>query len=167
MSIDEKSSGESDERYRAEICLDAAPSTRAALDANPQMWPRITSDVPPGWDIEVASSISLLSQLAADTGVEILIAQFKSKFGKLRVYLDIEEDQVAPFESTVASSMSARYQNTASTASVSERARSIVDATAGRCSTRCEVCGATAVLVNKAGWLVTACPTHAGTNRLT
>ena len=37
-------------RRRAEVDVDEAPLTRAILDAHPEMWPRISSVVPAGWD---------------------------------------------------------------------------------------------------------------------
>lgn len=128
------------------------------------MCPRIFSDVPPGWDVEVAQAILTLAQLSASTGVAILVAQIKSKFGGLRMYIEIAEDSVGPFEAAGSTPTSTRYRTSAKQGSVRERALAIVDGAADRCATRCVRCGADAVLVNKGGWWITACPTHARSN---
>lgn len=149
------------ERSKGQIYLDDAPATRAALEAHPTMWPRIFSDVPTGWDTEVAEALTELARLSAETGVEIAVAQIKSKLAGLRIYLEVAEDSVGPLEEAGSTPLSTHFRSSANPGSVRERAHAIVDAAAARCATRCERCGADAVMVNKGGWLVIACPTHA------
>ena len=52
-------------RRRAEVDVDEAPLTRAILDAHPEMWPRIGSFVPAGWDQEVANALQAIMALAS------------------------------------------------------------------------------------------------------
>ena len=149
------------ERSKGQIYLDDAPATRAALEAHPTMWPRIFSDVSKGWDVEVAQALTELARLSAETGVEIAVVQIKSKLAELRIYLDVAEDSVGPLEEAGSTPLSTHFRSSAKPGSVRERAHAIADAAAARCATRCERCGADAVMVNKGGWLVIACPTHA------
>lgn len=149
------------DRFRGHVYLADAPATRAALDAYPSMSPRIFSEVPAGWDTEVAQALLALAQLSAETGVEIVVAQIKSKLAGLRIYIEVAEDSVGPIEEAGSTPLSTHFRTSAVPGSVRDRARAIVDAAAARCATRCERCGADAVLINKGGWLVTACPTHA------
>ena len=162
---EDRDTGEVDrERHRWHQCFADAPATLAALEANPNLGPRIFSDVPAGWDAEVAHALLALARLSAETGVEIVVAQFKSKFGGLRMYVDVAEDSVGPLEYARSTPLSTSFRPSAKHGSVRERAMAIVDAAAARCAKRCERCGADAELVNKRGWLVTACPTHARLN---
>lgn len=119
------------------------------------------SDVPTGWDADVAQALIALAHLSAETGVEIAVIQFKSKLGGLRIYLKVDEDSVGPLEVAGSTPFSTHIRSLAKPGSVRHRAHAITDAAAVRCAARCEKCGADAVLVSKGGWLVTACPTHA------
>jgi hypothetical protein len=149
------------QRPRGQINLADAPTSRAALDTYPRLWPRIFSAVPTGWDTDVAQALIELAQLSAETGVEIDVAQINSKLAGLRLSLKVEEGAVGPLEVAGSTPLSTRFHSSANPGSVRDRARAIVAAAAARCATRCERCGANAALVNKQGWLVTACPTHA------
>lgn len=162
MSSDDLHEEQLEERKRGDLYLDQTPLTHIALQKHSSMWPRIASDVPPGWDVEVARALAELAQLSAETGVEIRIAQIKSKFAGLRIYLDIAESSVGPLEPAGASPMSVRFRTSAKPGSVRQRAMAVVDAAAHACSTRCEVCGEQGVVVNKAGYLLLACPAYAG-----
>lgn len=161
MDENQKADGSRRERAKGPLDLSDAPATRAALQAHPSMWPRIFSDVPAGWDTEVAQALTELAQLSAETGVEITVAQIKSKLAGLRIYLEVTEDSVGPLEVAGSTPFSTHIRSSAKPGSVRDRARAIVDARAARCATRCERCGADAVMVNRQGWLTIACPIHA------
>lgn len=149
---------------RAEVDMDNAPRTRAFLEAHPTLWPRISSFVPSGWDDEIASALQALMDLSAETGVEIRVAQIKSKLAGVRLYLDIDEDSVGPLEIVNSSPISTRLRSSSTPGSVRERATAIVNAASERCESRCERCGAPGVLRNDSGWLNIACTPHAGTD---
>ena len=151
-------------RRRAEVDVDEAPLTRAILDAHPEMWPRISSFVPAGWDQEVANALQAIMALAGETGVEIRVAQIKSKLAGLRLYLDIDEESAGPIEFVNSTPISTRLRSSSKQGSVRERATAIVDAAAGRCEARCELCGAAGAFRNESGWLRIACSVHALTN---
>ena len=80
--------------------------------------------------------------LAGETGVEIRVAQIKSKLAGLRLYLDIDEESAGPIEFVDSTPISTRLRSSSKQGSLRERATAIVDAAAGRCETRCELCGA-------------------------
>lgn len=86
-------------RRRADVDVDEAPLTRAILEAHPEMWPRIGSFVPAGWDKEIARALQAIMALAVETGVKIRVAQIKSKLAGLLLYLDIDEKSAGPSSS--------------------------------------------------------------------
>jgi hypothetical protein len=141
MQDDDFNDEPAQERPNGNFYLDQAPATRAVLEAHPVMWPRIFSDVPTGWDAEVAQALRVLVQLSADTGVSILVAQIKSKFAGLRIHLDIDEVSIGRFEEEVSTPMNARLRASAQLDSVRQRARAVVSAAVARCATRFERCG--------------------------
>lgn len=151
-------------RRRAEVDVDEAPLTRAILEAHPEMWPRIGSFVPAGWDEEIARALQAIMALAVETGVKIRVAQIKSKLAGLRLYLDIDEKSAGPIEFVDSTPISTRLRSSSKQGSVRERATAIVDAAAGRCETRCELCGAPGAFRNESGWLRIACSVHARTD---
>lgn len=149
-------------RRRADLDLERALLTRAILDAHPEMWPRIGSAVPAGWDQEIAQALQGIVALAGETGVEIRVSQIKSKLASLRIYLDIDEDSLGPVEIVGKTPISTRLRSSSTPGSIRERATGIIDAAAMRCESRCERCGAAGVLLNDGGWLRIACTAHAG-----
>jgi hypothetical protein len=164
MNEDLDTGGIDRDRSLLHQCFADAPATLAVLEANPSLGPRIFSGVPSGWDSAVAQALSALAHLSAETGVEIVAVQIKSKFGSLRIYVDIEDDSVGVLEEVKSTPVCASFRASALARSVRERATAIVRAAAVLCAKRCERCGADAELVNKNGWLVTACPTHGRTS---
>ena len=150
------------ERKRAEFDIDTAPLTHDFLEAHPEMWPRISSFAPTGWDAEIAGALRALVDLSTETAVGIRVSQVKSKLGGLRIYLDIDEDSLGPVEVVDSTPISTRFRSSSTSGSVRDRARAIVDAAGARCESLCELCGAPGVLRNESGWLHIACPAHAG-----
>lgn len=74
------------------------PLTNAVIARLPQLRPRIESFVPDGWDAVAAQALEDIALLADETGVPILIAQFKEKFGDFRIYVNIDEPSIGPLE---------------------------------------------------------------------
>lgn len=148
-------------RRQAEVDLEVAPATRALLERNPAMWPRIHSFAPARWDEEIADALKAIAHLSTETGVEIRVAQFKSKLAGLRIYLDIDEESAGHLEVVDSTPISTRLRASSRPGSVRERATAIIDAAAQRCETRCELCGGPGVLRHEGGWLSIACNDHA------
>ena len=148
-------------RPRAETGVEGAPATRAVLEAHPDMWPRISSAVPAGWDHEIAQALQAIVALAAETGVEIRVSQIKSKLASLRIYVDIDEESLGPVEIAGSTPISTRLRSSSTSDSIRERATGIVDAAAKRCESRCERCGAPGAFLDDGGWLRIACTAHA------
>ena len=142
------------------IDLAPIPLTRAAIDVAPGLSPRIASHVPKGWDAAVAAAIRAIAALSMESGVQIRLAQMKSKFGGLRMYLDIDEDSVGPLEVSDTTPISTRLESSATQGSVRSRARAIISEAERQCSVLCEQCGATGALRSEAGWLRVACGLH-------
>lgn len=151
---------------RIEFNTEDSPLTGAFLERHPHMWPHIHSSVPAGWDADVAGALQAIAELAAETGVDIGVAQLKSKFGSLRVYLDIDERSAGPWKVVDETSVHSRLRSSSTAGSVRERATAIIDAASARCESRCERCGAPGVLLNDGGWLRIACTAHARTNSM-
>ena len=148
---------------RNEFNGEDSPLARAALERHPEMWPQIHSSVPRGWDAEVAGALEAIAELADETGVTIRVAQIKSKFAELRVYLDVDERSAGAWEAVNETPDHTRLRSSSAPGSVRERATAIVDAASKRCESRCERCGAPGVLLNNGGWLRVACTAHART----
>ena len=148
-------------RRRAELDLERAPLTRAVLDAHPEMWPRIGSAVPAGWDQEIAQALQAIVALVGETGVEIRVAQIKTKLASLRIYLDIDERSLGLVEIAGSTPISTRLRSSSTPGSIREWATGIIDAAAKRCEARCERCGAPGAFLDDGGWLRIACTAHA------
>lgn len=148
----------------AEIDMDEAPRVRAFLQSHPTMWPRIDSAVPAGWDAEIASALEAIYELSTETGVEIRVAQIKSKLAGLRLYVDIDEASAGSLEVLKSTPTSTRMRSSSAPGSVPERAMEIVDAASKKCEALCERCGAPGTFRNASGWLKIACNAHAGTD---
>jgi len=157
-NFDDESDGP---RRRGELDVSDAPMTCTVLEAHPTMWPLIHSDISPGWDAEIATALLALVELSAATGVEIRVAQIKSKLAGLRMYLRIDETSAGPPEVVSQTPISTRIESSAAPGSVRQRATVIVRAAEERCSTRCELCGAPGVLINDDGYLRISCASHA------
>lgn len=115
-------------RRRADLDLERALLTGAILDAYPEMWPRIGSDVPAGWDEEIAQALQAIAALAEETGVGIRVSQIKSKLASLRIYLDIDENSLGPVEIVDSAPSSTRLRSSSTPGSIRERATGIIDA---------------------------------------
>jgi hypothetical protein len=148
-------------RWKAELDLERAPLTRAILDAHPEMWPRIGSAVPAGWDQEIAQALQAIVALVGETGVEIRVSHIKSKLASFRLYLDIDEHSLGPVEITGSTPISTRLRSSSTPGSIRERATGIFDAAAKRCEFRCERCGAPGAFLDDGGWLRIARTAHA------
>jgi hypothetical protein len=146
------------------VHLDGAPLTRVFFEAHPEMLPSIASEVPQGWDAQIAGALQALLDLSVQTGVKIGIAQIKSKFAGLRIYLDVDEEQGLSGGLAVVSPTPAvlHLRSASEPGSVQERAMAIVDAAAQRCQALCEQCGARGELLTSRGWYRIACVKHAG-----
>jgi hypothetical protein len=129
------------------------------------MQPRIHSFAPAGWDEEIADALNAIAHLSTETGVEIRVAQFKSKLAGLRIYLDIDEESAGHMEVVDSTPISTRLRASSKPGSVRERATAIIDAAAQRCENRCERCGGPGVLRHEGGRLSIACNDHARPDR--
>lgn len=98
-------------RKRADVDLEGAPATRDFLERHRAMWPSISSSVPPGWDDQIAGALTALLGLSIETGVEIRVAQIKSKFAGLRFHFDIDEDSSGPVEVDESTPICTRLQS--------------------------------------------------------
>lgn len=81
MADDEFGAG----RASSQIDLEGAPSTRAILEAHRRCGRASRARSPRGWDDVVADAPRALVDLSSETGVEIRVAQIKSKFAGLLV----------------------------------------------------------------------------------
>jgi hypothetical protein len=131
------------------------------LERWPQLRPRISSFVPPGWDSELAAALEALVHLTEGSGVAIHVNQYKEKFGALRVYLSIDEASVGPLTIVEDTAHHTSLRSSAKRGSVRERAMQIVDGAAARCSALCEHCGAPGQLRDNNKWLHVVCDVHA------
>lgn len=139
------------------------PLTNAVIARLPQLRPRIESFVPDGWDAVAAQALEDIALLADETGVPILIAQFKEKFGDFRIYVNIDEPSIGPLEIVADTPEHTTVRSSAKPGSVRARAMQIIDAAADRCTTICQHCGSPGRPRNTRGWLYVACDEHART----
>ena len=74
------------------------PLTNAVIARLPRLGPQIESFVPDGWDAALAQALEAIALLSEETGTAISIAQFKEKFGDLRIYVRMDEPSIGPLE---------------------------------------------------------------------
>ena len=124
------------------------PLTNAVIARLPQLCPQIESFVPDGWDAVAAQALEAIALLANETGVPILIAQFKEKFGDFRIYVSMDEPSIGRPASGIPDTVRAR-------------AMEIIDDAAARCSTICQQCGSPGRKRCSECWRHVACNEHA------
>lgn len=113
------------------------------LEANPSMVPDIPGGHGDGWNDVVLEALKKLQALSAETGVGIKIRQIKEKFGGLRLYIQVdEEDSLEELQVLEQTPEHVRMSPGASVGSVRERAYAIVRAAEDAAAERCETCGA-------------------------
>jgi len=112
----------------------------------PELEPHIDGHGPVGWDEVIADSLFEIAALAKATGVKIRIAQFKEKFGKLRIYTEIDELSSTGFEVVERTPAHVHLRTGAVPGSTRERVQQIVDAATARAAKVCVRCGQPATL---------------------
>ncbi len=137
------------------------PLTNAVLARLPQLRPQIESFVPSGWDAVAAQALEAIALLSEETGVPISIAQFKEKFGDLRMVVRMDEPSIGPLEMVASTPQYVSLRSSSMPGTVRARANEIIDAAAARCLTLCQQCGAPGQKRNTKGWLHVACDAHA------
>ena len=140
---------------------DWPPKVQAFFDAHPTWLPTIPSYVPTGWDALVADCLQQLLHLSQDSRVSIQPAQIKEKFGALRLYLTIAEASAGELEIVETRSSHTQLRSAAAPGSVRAQANTLVDAAAERSRTTCMQCGALGAVVDRSGYLMSACRHHA------
>jgi hypothetical protein len=146
------------------------PLTQAVLKAHLSLTPRVFSDVPSGWDQPVSElmlKIVELQQRAPEVGMSVKVAQFKEKFGGLRVYLEfLMNPGRTEYERLLIAEMDddERRQylrdhcpDSAEANAFIKSARELIDETANLVDTMCCVCGKPGELIRK-GWHQVLCP---------
>jgi len=107
----------------------------------PELAPHVVGHGPSGWDEVIADCLFQIAAVAKATGVKIKTAQAKEKFGKLRIYTEVDESPSTGFKVVEATPARVHLRTGAAPGSARERFRQFVHAAAARAAQVRVQCG--------------------------